>query len=108
MRRRWGRTLSPKYKSGACHAGRYETSLLLAARADLVDEKRAASLESLTTSLSTGIRDGKKTFAAMGLDEAYTGAPSEATREEGDDLLARLATMVVTETLEGLARQQPA
>src|SRR5690606_26872049 len=28
LTRRWGRTLSAEYKSGACHAGRYETSIV--------------------------------------------------------------------------------
>ncbi len=42
--RRWARTLSAEFKSGACHAGRYETSLVLARDAGLVDEAaRAAS-----------------------------------------------------------------
>ena len=30
--RRWARTLTDEYKRGACHAGSYETSLVLAAR----------------------------------------------------------------------------
>jgi creatinine amidohydrolase len=38
----------------------------------------------------------------MGLDRAYTGAPAEATREEGDELYGRLAEMIVTEVLESL------
>ena len=31
LTRRWGRTLSDEFKRGDCHAGRYETSLVLAA-----------------------------------------------------------------------------
>src|SRR5262249_5858358 len=31
LARRWGRTLSDEFKRGTCHAGRYETSLVLAA-----------------------------------------------------------------------------
>jgi creatinine amidohydrolase len=31
LTRRWARTLSAEFKSGACHAGSYETSLVLAA-----------------------------------------------------------------------------
>jgi creatinine amidohydrolase len=37
------------------------------------------------------------------MDRAYTGAPAEATREEGEDLFAKLVTMVVTEIEEALA-----
>lgn len=106
LSRRWGRTLSAEYKSGACHAGRYETSLVLAARPELVDTARAARLPSLDVSLSDGIRSGKASFLAMGLDAAYTGAPSEATAEEGRELTSRLVAMVVTEVEEGVALAQ--
>ena len=37
------------------------------------------------------------------MDRAYTGAPSEATREEGDAMYAKLAEMIATEVREGLA-----
>lgn len=105
LTRRWGRTLSSEYKSGACHAGRYETSLILAARSDLVDREAASALPALDTSLSDGIREGKTTFAAMGLERAYTGAPAEASATEGEDLTARLVEMVVTEVTEALAAE---
>ena len=103
LTRRWGRTLSDEYKSGACHAGRYETSLVLAVAPEAVDRQAAAALPPLDTSLSDGIRDGKKTFRELGLTEAYTGAPAAATAAEGDQMLERLATMIVTEVREGLA-----
>ncbi len=38
----------------------------------------------------------------MGMNRAYTGAPSAATRAEGDQLLDRLATMIATEVAEAL------
>jgi creatinine amidohydrolase len=104
LTRRWGRTLSDEYKSGACHAGRYETSLVLEAAPAWVKREAAEALPALTVSLSDGIRAGKKTFADMGLDRAYTGAPAEASAEEGRDLVERLATMVVTEVTEALAK----
>jgi hypothetical protein len=37
------------------------------------------------------------------MDRAYTGAPSEATRDEGEALYARLAEMIAVEVLESLA-----
>lgn len=104
LTRRWARTLSAEFKSGACHAGRYETSLVLAARAELVDEAAARSLPPLAISLSEGIQGGKATFREMGIDRAYTGTPNEASRGEGDDLLDRLAEMVVHEVTEAIAR----
>lgn len=102
LTRRWGRTLTDEYKSGACHAGRYETSLILAAAPGLAKTETARELPNLEVSLADGIRDGKRTFREMGLDRAYTGAPKEATREEGQDIALRLATMVVTEVTEAL------
>lgn len=104
LTRRWARTLSPEFKSGACHAGRYETSLVMAAAPDAVDVAAAAALPDLAISLSDGIRAGQTTFRAMGMDHAYTGSPRSATADEGRALTELLATMVVTEVTEALAR----
>jgi creatinine amidohydrolase len=101
--RRWARTLSDEFKSGACHAGRYETSLMLAIDPERVDAERAAELPAVDISLSEGIQDGLTSFADMGIDEAYTGAPAEASAEEGEELLGLLTEMVVTEVTEGMA-----
>ena len=102
LTKRWGRTLSDEFKRGNCHAGRYETSLVLAAGV-AGDEHERAVLPPIDVSLSAGIRAGQTTFRAMGLDRAYTGAPAEATQEEGEGLYARLAEMIATEVTEGLA-----
>ncbi|HVY49736.1 MAG TPA: creatininase family protein, partial [Minicystis sp.] len=106
LTRRHARTLSDVFKSGACHAGRYETSLVLAAAPDLVDRAAAAALPPLGASLSDGIRRGVTRFADLGMARAYTGAPAEATIEEGEDLYARLADMIVAETVEGLGARE--
>jgi len=103
LTRRWGKTLSDEFKRGDCHAGRYETSLVLAAGKPVRDS--AGELPTVGLSLSDAIRAGKTTFREIGMDRAYTGAPSEATREEGDDLYARLVTMVVTEVVEALEKR---
>jgi creatinine amidohydrolase len=100
LTRRWARTLTEEYKRGNCHAGRYETSLMLAAG---VAAQGRAALPPIETSLSDGIRDGKKTFAEMGLTRAYTGSPAEATREEGESSYDKLADMIATEVTEALA-----
>ena len=101
LTRRWGRTLSDEFKRGDCHAGRYETSLVLAAGREV--RPVASELAALGISLAEAIRSGKATFAEIGMERAYTGAPAEATREEGEALYAKLVTMVVTEVEEGLA-----
>jgi creatinine amidohydrolase len=106
LTKRWGRTLSAEFKRGNCHAGRYETSLVLAAGGQASGER--AALPALEVSLSDGIRAGQTTFRAMGMERAYTGAPAEATAEEGETLYARLAEMIATEVLESLALTSPA
>ena len=99
LTRRWGRTLSDEFKRGDCHAGRYETSLVLAAGRPTGD----IALPTLALSLADAIKAGKTTFAEIGMAHAYTGAPSEATAAEGADLYTRLVTMVVTEIKEAFA-----
>ena len=100
--RRWARTLSAEFKSGACHAGRYETSLVLARDAGLCDEAARAALPEVPISLSEKLRAGVADFRAMGLDRAYAGAPAAATSAEGEEMFDRLADMVVGEVEEAL------
>ena len=106
LTRRWGRTLSDEFKRGDCHAGRYETSLAIAAGAEVREE--FASLPAINVSLSDEIRNGKRTFHEMGLVRAYTGSPAHATKEEGDALYELLAHMITTEVLEGIAATRTA
>ena len=103
LAKQWARTLSDEFKSGACHAGQYESSLVMAARPELVAETSRTTLAEVPISLSDGIRDGKSNFREMGMNDAYAGAPAAATAEEGEQQLALLATMIVTEVTEGLA-----
>lgn len=100
LTRRWARTLTDEFKRGDCHAGRYETSLVLAAGGAVRDEHRA--LPAVGVSLADAIRDGKNRFRDIGMTRAYTGAPAEASRDEGEASYARLVEMIVTEIEEGL------
>ncbi len=104
LSRRWARTLSDEFKQGKCHAGRYETSLVQAAKGRVLPE--ATKLPPLDLSLSDAISAGKTTFLEIGMSEAYTGSPALASEEEGQELLERLAAMTVTEVLEGLAARE--
>jgi creatinine amidohydrolase len=101
LERRFARTLSDEFKRGECHAGRYETSLVLAAR---MPAKAYANLANVPVSLSDGIRAGKKTFLEMGMKHAYAGDPGEASESEGDELYKQLVHMIVTVVQEGLQR----
>ncbi len=83
--------LGEEFRSGACHAGSYETSLVLAASPSLVRRARAASLAANPSSLSRAIKEGKKTFLEAGGPLAYFGAPAAASVEEGEALYEELA-----------------
>ena len=83
--------LGEEFKSGACHAGRYETSLVLAASPFLVEADVAEGLPENPRSLSDAIREGKKTFKEAGGQEAYFGAPALATAAEGTELYDEMA-----------------
>jgi creatinine amidohydrolase len=94
-RRRNAERLTDEFRSGSCHAGRYETSLVLADRPELVREKRMAALESTMIDMPAAIAAGQTNFMAMGMDRAYCGSPAEATAEEGERTFETLAGMAV-------------
>jgi creatinine amidohydrolase len=97
LARKWGRTLSAEFKSGACHAGQYETSIVLACDPTLVDSEICQALPEVPISLAEKITAGTTDFLAMGLDNAYAGTPAGASAEEGRATLERLAEMIVGE-----------
>jgi creatinine amidohydrolase len=94
-RRERARRLTEEFKLGECHAGRYETSLVLAQEPELVDREAMARLPYVGVSLPEVIAAGMKDFRDMGLAEAYCGAPAEATAEEGEASYETLAEMTV-------------
>ena len=94
-RRRMAERLTEEFRSGAAHAGRYETSLVLAERPDLVDGERMHTLPSNFVDMPAAMASGKTDFLAMDMREAYCGAPAEATAAEGASTLATLTRMLV-------------
>jgi creatinine amidohydrolase len=94
-RRERAERLTDEFRSGAGHAGRYETSLVLAEAPELVDRERMRTLEAKMIDMVTAIRSGQTSFVAMGMDQAYAGAPAEATAEEGEQTFAALVDMLV-------------
>jgi creatinine amidohydrolase len=79
----WALRLGDEFKSGACHAGQFETSVVLAERPELVREATRAALPANPTSLSRAIREGKRSFEEAGGERAYFGFPAQATAGEG-------------------------
>jgi creatinine amidohydrolase len=100
LTRRHARTLTSEFQRGDCHAGRYETSLVLAAGGRVDPSHRA--LPPVGVSLSDAIRAGGSRFRDIGMDRAYTGSPAEASLEEGQETFAKLVAMIVTEVREGI------
>ncbi len=79
----WAMRLTDEFKSGACHAGQYETSIVLAERPELVREHIQTELPPNPSSLSAAIRAGLKTFEQADGARAYFGYPADASIEEG-------------------------
>ena len=87
--------LTEEFRSGSCHAGGYETSLVLADRPELVHADRMQALEERHVDMPAAIRAGQTDFVAMGMDEAYCGSPAEASAEEGRETFETLTEMLV-------------
>ncbi|MEK6302412.1 MAG: creatininase family protein [Acidobacteriota bacterium] len=104
-RRRWAETLTEEFRRGDCHAGSYETSLVMAARPELVREETRRELEPVPISIAEKIREGASNFTEAGGTEAYFGDPRSASREEGEASYEALADMLVTSIEEALAQQ---
>lgn len=93
-RKPWVSRLTEEFRTGACHAGRFETSLVLAIRPDLVHQDLQRELPPNPSSLSVAIRGGLSTFEEAGGPRAYFGWPADATPEEGQESLATLAAIL--------------
>jgi len=99
----WASRLTEEFKSGACHAGRYEGSIILAARPELVRNDVRKTLPPNPASLSSAIRDGKRTFVEAGGARAYFGWPADATAEEGRASIETLGAVLAESVLGALA-----
>jgi len=102
-RKPWALRLGDEFRSGACHAGRYEGSIVLALRPDLVREPIARELAPNPASLSDAIRAGARTFEEAGGPRAYFGSPAEATAEEGRASVEALSRILAEAVREALA-----
>jgi len=101
-RRRWAERLTAEFRSGACHAGRYEGSIVLAARPDLVDSGVMATLAPNPRSLVDAIRNGECTFSAAGGSDAYFGSPADATADEGCAIIDTLGEILADAVVEAM------
>jgi creatinine amidohydrolase len=95
LRRANARRLGDEFRRGSCHAGRYETSLVLADAPGLVDREAMAALPALEVDMPAAIAAGREDFVSMGMERAYCGAPAEAGPEEGRATFETLTQMLV-------------
>ena len=102
-RRRWAEALTEEFRRGDCHAGSYETSLVMAARPELVREEIRRSLRRVPISIADGIKQGARTFTEAGGTEAYFGDPQSASRAEGEAMYEALSEMIATSVVEALS-----
>ncbi|MCA9644103.1 MAG: creatininase family protein [Polyangiaceae bacterium] len=103
-RKPWALRLSDEFKSGACHAGQYEGSIVMARAPELVREELRLGLPANPSSLSVAIREGKQSFQEAGGPLAYFGRPAEASAAEGEqtiDTLAEILCEAVVARLQG-------
>ena len=90
----WAMRLTDEFKSGACHAGQYETSVVLAERPELVRENIRKWLAPNPSSLSEAIRAGLETFEEADGARAYFGYPADASIEEGKQTVDILGSIL--------------
>ena len=107
-RKPWAPRLGEEFRSGACHAGRYEGSIVMASRPAAVRDAVRRSLPPNPASLSTAIREGKTTFEAAGGSRAYFGWPADATAEEGAATIAILGEILAEAATAVLSERNPA
>ena len=102
-RRALAQTLTEEFRSGACHAGQYETSLIMAARPELVNDEERRKLADNPSSLTEAFARGARTFEQAGGPDAYFGFPRSATAAEGEASFSTMAAALVAAIDEALA-----
>jgi creatinine amidohydrolase len=101
-RRRWAERLTDEVKSGACHAGQYEGSIVYAEQPLLVKTELMSQLPPNPVSLVDAVQNGHRTFADAGGTAAYFGFPAEATAEEGRHTVDELGAILEIAVLEAI------
>lgn len=102
-RKPWALRLGEEFLSGACHAGSFETSVVMAARPELVHDDIRGTLPANPRSLSRAIQEGKRTFGEAGGPDAYFGAPGDASSDEGLGTIAELGAILEDAIFQALS-----
>lgn len=102
-RGRVARRLTEEFRTGACHAGRFEGSIVLAEAPERVRTEIARGLAPNPASLSDAIGEGRTSFEEAGGARAYFGWPADATAEEGRASVAELGRILAEAVLSEVA-----
>ncbi len=98
----WALRMTEEFKTGACHAGRYESSVVMAERPALVVEGIRRRLAPNPASLSEAIQKGKQTFQEAGGPDAYFGWPADASIGEGREVVEILGSILEDAVVEAM------
>lgn len=93
-KRRFAERIGGEFATGSCHAGSFESSLVMAARPELVKNTIRESLPNHNVPLPARMKAGAKTFLECGMAEAYCGEPASASAAEGERLYKILGGIV--------------
>jgi len=107
-RRALAQSLTDEFVSGACPAGQFETSIVMAHRPDLVADDLRTALAENDASLVAAIQKGMKTFKEAGGPDAYFGAPAKASSDEGQSSIAIMGAALAEAVSATLGCAQPA
>jgi creatinine amidohydrolase len=102
----WASRLSEEFAGGSRHAGRYETSIVLAAEPERVRRTQMEELEPVWIDLPAALRAGARDFAEAGATHGYFGDPASSSREHGLELLSILGEMIREQTMQAITQQQ--
>lgn len=94
--------LTEEFQKGSCHAGQFETSLVLAIRPELVRREIQRTMAAHWVSLPEKIKAGVGTFEEAGCPDAYCGDPAKASAKEGRATLEVMSTIVCEQIQEAV------
>lgn len=106
-RRALAQTLTEEFISSACHAGQFESSLVMADRPDLVDDAARVKLVENPSSLVAAFQRGAKTFREAGGPDAYFGNPKGASVDEGETTFRIMADTLASAIRAAIGQGRP-
>jgi creatinine amidohydrolase/Fe(II)-dependent formamide hydrolase-like protein len=99
-RKRWADMLGDQFDPDE-HGGAIESSLMLAVDPERVRERERISLPPVEEA-GPALKKGAKTLLEAGAEDAYTGDPTAASREDGENMLDALAEILSLSVMEHL------